>query len=115
MSALADRAVGLGLTALVTEEIARGKLPGVTEAEAAEAAVGAIARVAATARRPEVVGGIGAFAGFFRWGGAGGGLLAATCDGVGTKLAVALERDALETAGWDLVAMNVNDLVVHGA
>ncbi|EKP95688.1 phosphoribosylformylglycinamidine cyclo-ligase [Thermaerobacter subterraneus] len=83
--------------------------------EAAEAAVAAIGRVAATARRPEVVGGIGAFAGFFRWGGAGGGLLAATCDGVGTKLAVTLEQDALETAGWDLVAMNVNDLVVHGA
>lgn len=83
--------------------------------EAAEATVAAIARVAAAARRPEVVGGIGAFAGFFRWGGPDGALLAATCDGVGTKLAVALECDALETVGWDLVAMNVNDLAVHGA
>jgi glutamate-ammonia-ligase adenylyltransferase len=35
---LADRAVQLGLTALVAEEIARGKLPGVTEADRAEAA-----------------------------------------------------------------------------
>ena len=38
LSALADRATGLGLTALVGEEIARGKLPGVTAAEAGEAA-----------------------------------------------------------------------------
>lgn len=35
---LADRAVQLGLTALVAEEIARGKLPGVTDAAIPEAA-----------------------------------------------------------------------------
>ncbi|HEY8552609.1 MAG TPA: phosphoribosylformylglycinamidine cyclo-ligase [Thermaerobacter sp.] len=81
--------------------------------EAAEAVVGRLAREAARARRPEVVGGLGAFAGFFRWD--GHVLLAATCDGVGTKLAVALECDALEAIGRDLVAMNVNDLLVHGA
>ena len=90
--------------------------------EAAERVVGRIAREAAPARRPEVVGGLGAFAGFFRWGADGDRLLAATCDGVGTKLAVALEweawglgGDALEGIGRDLVAMNVNDLWVHGA
>ncbi len=38
LSALADRAVQLGLTALVAEEIARGKLPGCTEADIPEAA-----------------------------------------------------------------------------
>ena len=38
LSALADRAVQLGLEALVAAEIARGKLPGVTEAEIPEAA-----------------------------------------------------------------------------
>jgi len=38
LTALADRAVQLGLTTLVAEEIARGKLPGVTEADAADAA-----------------------------------------------------------------------------
>jgi [glutamine synthetase] adenylyltransferase / [glutamine synthetase]-adenylyl-L-tyrosine phosphorylase len=38
LTALADRAVQLGLTALVAEEIARGKLPGVTEQDAADAA-----------------------------------------------------------------------------
>jgi glutamate-ammonia-ligase adenylyltransferase len=37
LSALADRATGLGLSALVAEEAARGKLPGVTADEIAEA------------------------------------------------------------------------------
>ena len=37
LSALADRAVQLGLEALVAAEIARGRLPGVTEAEIPEA------------------------------------------------------------------------------
>ena len=38
LTALADRAVQLGLTALVAEEIARGKLPGVEPEDAADAA-----------------------------------------------------------------------------
>jgi glutamate-ammonia-ligase adenylyltransferase len=38
LTALADRAVQLGLAALVAEEIARGKLPGVEAEDAAEAA-----------------------------------------------------------------------------
>jgi glutamate-ammonia-ligase adenylyltransferase len=38
LTALADRAVQLGLAGLVAEEIARGKLPGVEAADAAEAA-----------------------------------------------------------------------------
>ena len=37
------------------------------------------------------------------------------CDGVGTKLKVLLEFDALEIAGKDLVAMNVNDVLTAGA
>ena len=36
------------------------------------------------------------------------------CDGVGTKLEVLLERDLLEIAGKDLVAMNVNDILTTG-
>ncbi len=36
-------------------------------------------------------------------------------DGVGTKLDVLLEHDMLETAGKDLVAMNVNDVLTTGA
>ncbi|MFP3937912.1 MAG: phosphoribosylformylglycinamidine cyclo-ligase [Phycisphaerae bacterium] len=42
-------------------------------------------------------------------------VLAASTDGVGTKLLVALSADRLDTVGIDLVAMNVNDLVCCGA
>ncbi|MGC9453334.1 MAG: phosphoribosylformylglycinamidine cyclo-ligase [Phycisphaerae bacterium] len=42
-------------------------------------------------------------------------VLAASTDGVGTKLLVALAADRLDTIGIDLVAMNVNDLVCCGA
>lgn len=36
------------------------------------------------------------------------------CDGVGTKLELLLKHDLLETAGKDLVAMNVNDVLTTG-
>ena len=36
------------------------------------------------------------------------------CDGVGTKLELLLERDLLEIAGKDLVAMSVNDILTTG-
>jgi phosphoribosylformylglycinamidine cyclo-ligase len=36
------------------------------------------------------------------------------CDGVGTKLELLLNHDLLETAGKDLVAMNVNDVLTTG-
>jgi len=73
-------------------------------------------RVAA-ATRPEVVGGLGGFAGLFaldlaRW---ERPLLAASTDGVGTKLAIAQALDRHDTVGIDLVAMVVDDLVVCGA
>ncbi len=70
----------------------------------------------AVPRRKDVLAGVGAFSGVVRWprGGAG---LAATCDGVGTKLLVACRMGgrAHEIIGWDAVAMNVNDLVAEGA
>lgn len=37
------------------------------------------------------------------------------CDGVGTKLELLFKHDLLETAGKDLVAMNVNDILTTGA
>ena len=42
-------------------------------------------------------------------------LLVAATDGVGTKLRIAQIMNIHNTVGIDLVAMNVNDLVVQGA
>ena len=68
------------------------------------------------ATRPEVMGGIGGFAGLFALiGGYREPVLAASSDGVGTKIAVAQAMDKHDTVGIDLVAMVVDDLVVCGA
>lgn len=57
--------------------------------------------------------GIGGFAGTYPLG--DGRLLAATTDGVGTKLELAQSHDRLDGLGQDLVAMCVNDLITLGA
>ncbi|WP_051461418.1 phosphoribosylformylglycinamidine cyclo-ligase [Tomitella biformata] len=68
------------------------------------------------ATRPEVIGGIGGFAGLFALkGGYREPVLASSSDGVGTKIAVAQAMDKHDTIGIDLVAMVVDDLVVCGA
>src|SRR5215207_1554178 len=72
----------------------------------------------AKAKRPEVVGGIGGFAGLFDASALTAyrrPLLASATDGVGTKVAVAQLMDTHDTIGIDLVAMVVDDLVVCGA
>jgi phosphoribosylformylglycinamidine cyclo-ligase len=63
--------------------------------------------------RPEVVGGLGGFAGLFRIDDRR--LLATSTDGVGTKVAIAQAMDKHDTIGIDLVAMVVDDIVVCGA
>jgi len=63
--------------------------------------------------RPEVVGGLGGFAGLFRID--DDRLLATSTDGVGTKVAIAQAMDVHDTIGIDLVAMVVDDIVVCGA
>lgn len=70
------------------------------------------------ARRPEVVGGIGGFAGLFDASALKAynkPLLATSADGVGTKVQIAQRMDKHDTIGFDLVGMLVDDLVVCGA
>jgi len=70
------------------------------------------------ARRPEVMGGIGGFAGLFDASALKAfdkPLLATSADGVGTKVAIAQALDLHHTIGFDLVGMLVDDLVVCGA
>lgn len=74
------------------------------------------APLAKKASRPEVMGGLGGFAGLFALkGDYREPVLAASTDGVGTKVAVAQALGKHDTLGLDLVAMVVDDLVVCGA
>lgn len=84
---------------------------------AGEEAVRRIARRVRATAGPEVLGGLGGFAGLFaldvaRW---RQPVLAAATDGVGTKAAVASQAGRYDTIGIDLVAMCVDDLVCVGA
>ena len=75
------------------------------------------ASVARTAG-PEVIGGIGGFAGLFdvsKLTGMRRPLLATSTDGVGTKVVIAQRLGKYDTIGLDLVGMVVDDLVVCGA
>ena len=83
--------------------------------EEGDRAVKLITPHAQRATRPEVMGGLGGFAGLFKLGEYKEPILAAGSDGVGTKLAVAQAMDKHDTIGIDLVAMCVDDLVVCGA
>ena len=72
----------------------------------------------AKASRPEVMGGIGGFAGLFDASALkkfNKPLLATSTDGVGTKTEIARALGKYDTIGEDLVAMVVDDLVVCGA
>jgi phosphoribosylformylglycinamidine cyclo-ligase len=86
--------------------------------EAGDRAVDLMRQWVAKATRPEVVGGIGGFAGLFDASALAAyrrPLLATSTDGVGTKVAVAAAMDRHDTIGHDLVGMVVDDLVVCGA
>ena len=67
---------------------------------------------------PEVLGGVGGFAGLFDVSFLKSytkPLLATSTDGVGTKVAIAQAIDKHDTIGFDLVGMVVDDIVVVGA
>ena len=74
---------------------------------------GAVART----RRAEVLGDLGGFGGLFKIAADRyrRPILVAGTDGVGTKIELAIQHDAHETVGIDLVAMCVNDIIVTGA
>jgi phosphoribosylformylglycinamidine cyclo-ligase len=86
--------------------------------EAGERAVTLMRDAVASTARPEVVGGIGGFAGLFdasRLAAYHRPLLATSADGVGTKVVLARQLGCYHTVGIDLVAMVVDDLVTCGA
>ncbi|MEU4603264.1 phosphoribosylformylglycinamidine cyclo-ligase [Kribbella sp. NPDC023972] len=86
--------------------------------EAGDRAVELMKEWVAKATRPEVVGGLGGFAGLFDATALTSyrrPLLATSTDGIGTKVAIAQKLDKHDTIGFDLVGMVVDDLVVCGA
>jgi phosphoribosylformylglycinamidine cyclo-ligase len=85
---------------------------------AGDRAVELIRTAVARTAGPEVMGGIGGFAGLFdaaKVAGLRRPLLATSTDGVGTKVVIAQRLRRYDTIGLDLVAMVVDDLVVCGA
>ena len=86
--------------------------------DAGDRAVQLMKESIAKASRPEVMGGIGGFAGLFDASALkkfNKPLLATSTDGVGTKTEIARALGKYDTIGEDLVAMVVDDLVVCGA
>jgi phosphoribosylformylglycinamidine cyclo-ligase len=85
--------------------------------DAGNALVKAIRPLAAATERKGMLGAIGGFGGLFDLKACGfeDPVLVAATDGVGTKLKLAIESGIHSGIGIDLVAMNVNDLVVQGA
>ena len=85
--------------------------------DAGNALVDAIGHLAAKTRRAGLMGGIGGFGGLFDLKACGfkDPVLVAATDGVGTKLKLAIETGLHDGIGIDLVAMNVNDIIVQGA
>lgn len=86
------------------------------DVDAGERAVALMREAVASTRRPEVVGGLGGFAGAIEIpAGYRRPLLVASTDGVGTKTALARAADRLGGLGIDLVAMCADDVVCTGA
>lgn len=83
---------------------------------AGERAVELMRAAVESTRRPEVLGGIGGFAGAVALpGGYRDPLLVSATDGVGTKTAIAGALHRFDTIGVDLVAMCADDVVCTGA
>jgi phosphoribosylformylglycinamidine cyclo-ligase len=86
--------------------------------DAGESAVELMREHVARTTRPEVIGGIGGFAGLFdasKLAGYRRPVLATSTDGVGTKVVIAQRLGRYDTIGVDMVAMVADDLVACGA
>jgi len=84
--------------------------------DAGNALVDRIKGISKRTRRPEVMGGLGGFGALCEIPeGYKQPVLVSGTDGVGTKLALAMQMGIHDTIGIDLVAMCVNDLIVTGA
>jgi phosphoribosylformylglycinamidine cyclo-ligase len=70
--------------------------------------------VARTQKNRKLLGAFGLFAACYDLSSYKEPVMVTGCDGVGTKLELLLERDFLEIAGKDLVAMSVNDILTTG-
>ncbi len=86
------------------------------DVEAGRSFVDQIRSLVQSTHRPEVLGGLGGFSGFFQLPtGYKEPVLVSGTDGVGTKLKIAHELSLHNTVGIDLVAMCVNDVLTSGA
>ena len=75
-----------------------------------------IKKLASKSQHSSSLGGIGGFSGYIEAPSEYvNPVYALACDGVGTKMRLALQTNDLTTIGIDLVAMCVNDLIVSGA
>ena len=86
------------------------------DVEAGRSFVSQIRNSVESTKRPEVLGGIGGFGGYFALPtGYQEPVMVSGTDGVGTKLKIAQELNCHDTVGIDLVAMCVNDILTSGA
>lgn len=87
------------------------------DVELADRVIGSLGNKIKSTFRPEVIGKMGGFAAMFKpeWSRYREPVLVSAADGVGTKLKIAFLTGIHDTVGIDLVAMNVNDLLVTGA
>ncbi|GAB3158962.1 phosphoribosylformylglycinamidine cyclo-ligase [Myceligenerans halotolerans] len=88
------------------------------DTEAGDKAVELMKDAVRRTQGPEVLGGVGGFAGLYDMSAFRDyrkPLLATSTDGVGTKVAIAQALDTHDTIGFDLVGMVVDDIVVVGA
>ncbi|WP_421734989.1 phosphoribosylformylglycinamidine cyclo-ligase [Cellulomonas sp.] len=88
------------------------------DTEAGDKAVELMKDAVRATHGPQVLGGVGGFAGLFDASALltyRKPLLATSTDGVGTKVAIAQALDIHDTIGFDLVGMVVDDIVVVGA